>query len=143
MSRPPPGQVEKAVGPPIRLQLSRAKGFDLQAVSIYANGRTALSCARPHRWGNHFKIIADDDRRFYISRDSHFTRENAEAVADTLEEARQVATDLHRAWLNSGMCELVHRAARRELRGLNLACFCSLDGPCHVDALLEVANDHK
>jgi hypothetical protein len=26
------------------------------------------------------------------------------------------------------------------LRGKNLACWCSLDQPCHVDVLLEVAN---
>lgn len=27
-----------------------------------------------------------------------------------------------------------------ELRGKNLACWCSLDGPCHADVLLERAN---
>ena len=27
-----------------------------------------------------------------------------------------------------------------ELRGHNLACWCSLDGPCHGDLLLELAN---
>ena len=27
-----------------------------------------------------------------------------------------------------------------ELRGKNLACFCSLDKPCHADVLLELAN---
>jgi hypothetical protein len=30
--------------------------------------------------------------------------------------------------------------ARRELRGRDLACWCSLDGPCHADVLLKVAN---
>lgn len=29
---------------------------------------------------------------------------------------------------------------RRELKGKNLACFCSLDKPCHADVLLEIAN---
>lgn len=29
---------------------------------------------------------------------------------------------------------------RKELGGKNLACFCSLDGPCHADVLLEIAN---
>ena len=27
-----------------------------------------------------------------------------------------------------------------ELRGKNLACWCSLDQPCHADVLLEIAN---
>lgn len=30
--------------------------------------------------------------------------------------------------------------ARAELRGKNLACWCPLDGPCHADVLLDVAN---
>jgi hypothetical protein len=29
---------------------------------------------------------------------------------------------------------------RRELKGKNLACWCPLDGPCHADVLLRVAN---
>ena len=29
---------------------------------------------------------------------------------------------------------------RRELRGHDLACWCPLDGPCHADILLEIAN---
>ena len=29
---------------------------------------------------------------------------------------------------------------RRELAGHDLACWCSLDQPCHADVLLEVAN---
>ncbi len=34
--------------------------------------------------------------------------------------------------------ELVRRLP--ELRGWNLACWCGLDRPCHVDVLLELAN---
>ena len=29
---------------------------------------------------------------------------------------------------------------KRELRGRDLACYCPLDGPCHADVLLTVAN---
>jgi hypothetical protein len=31
-------------------------------------------------------------------------------------------------------------AAKQELQGKDLACFCSLDQPCHADVLLELAN---
>lgn len=31
-------------------------------------------------------------------------------------------------------------AARTELRGKDLACFCPLNQPCHADILLELAN---
>jgi site-specific DNA-methyltransferase (adenine-specific) len=34
----------------------------------------------------------------------------------------------------------VIQAAHAKLRGLNLACWCPLDEPCHADVLLEVAN---
>jgi hypothetical protein len=30
---------------------------------------------------------------------------------------------------------------KRELVGRDLACYCPLDGPCHADVLLEVANE--
>ena len=31
-------------------------------------------------------------------------------------------------------------AAKTELRGKNLACWCALDEPCHADTLLKLAN---
>lgn len=39
---------------PIRLQLSRRKGFDLQAASRAANGLEAVRVARPSVFGNPF-----------------------------------------------------------------------------------------
>ena len=41
---------------PLRLQLSRRMGFDLQARSRHANGLAAVSVARPGKWGNPFRI---------------------------------------------------------------------------------------
>ena len=35
--------------------------------------------------------------------------------------------------------ELAARA-QAELRGKHLACWCPLDGPCHADVLMEIAN---
>ncbi|MDP6564592.1 MAG: DUF4326 domain-containing protein, partial [Alphaproteobacteria bacterium] len=29
---------------------------------------------------------------------------------------------------------------KRELAGRDLACWCRLDGPCHADVLLDIAN---
>jgi len=39
---------------PVRLRLSRAKGFNLQALSRATNGLPAVSVARPSKWGNPF-----------------------------------------------------------------------------------------
>jgi len=37
---------------PVRLRLSRARGFDLQAASRAANTLSAVNCARPSPYGN-------------------------------------------------------------------------------------------
>lgn len=39
---------------PIRIQRKRAKGFNLQAASIAANGLACVSVTRPSKWGNPF-----------------------------------------------------------------------------------------
>ncbi len=41
---------------PVRLQLARIKGFDLQATSLATNGLPAVNVARPSMWGNPFVI---------------------------------------------------------------------------------------
>lgn len=65
--------------------------------------------ARPSRWGNPFKVTAK--------------RTAAEAVELFRRE----------------MPEFTREAARIELAGKNLACFCRLDQPCHADVLIEIA----
>lgn len=41
---------------PVRLQLSRRKGFSLQALSRETNGLEAVNVARPSKWGNPFRV---------------------------------------------------------------------------------------
>lgn len=41
---------------PVRLQLSRRKGFNLQALSLATNGLPAVSVAKPSKWGNPCRI---------------------------------------------------------------------------------------
>jgi hypothetical protein len=41
---------------PVRLTLSRNRGFDLQALSLATNGLLAVVVARPTKWGNPFVI---------------------------------------------------------------------------------------
>lgn len=121
---------------PVRLRLSRAKGFDLQAASRAANGLTAAIVARPGPFGNPF--TAD------LCREAGF-RGDDEAVA-----ARCVAA--FGAWLGpnwrakwDGAVSERKRAAILEgldrLRGRNLACWCRPDAPCHADVLLKLANE--
>lgn len=95
---------------PIRLRLSRRKGFDLQALSRATNGMEAVKVARPTKWGNRNRVGVHG---------------NAE------ECVREFRLDALVAW---------GRADLEPLRGKNLACFCALDAPCHADVLLELAN---
>ena len=41
---------------PVRLQLSRTKGFNLQTYSRAVNGLPAVNCARPGKWGNPYRV---------------------------------------------------------------------------------------
>jgi hypothetical protein len=53
-------------------------------------------------------------------------------------EANRHATEQYREWLTARP-ELL-AAARRELAGHDLACWCAPDLDCHADVLLEIAN---
>ncbi len=97
---------------PLRIQRKRTKGYRLP--------KGAICCTRPGRWGNPFRL-----------------------------GTRVENVDAHKNWLfgkafkNDGdkwikpptLTEIC-----QHLRGKQLACFCPLDGPCHVDTLAEIAN---
>lgn len=114
---------------PVRLRLSRARGFDLKAHSLAINGLPAVNVARPGPWGNPFVV--------------------------GVEGTRETCVWLHRKILAGGTCLTcktpidAQRSAERyacdhiaELTGKNLACWCALDGkPCHADTLLKIARE--
>lgn len=110
---------------PVRLRLSRAKGFSLQALSRDINGLDAVNVARPSMFGNRWKIGVW----------SNTLGRNVETVEE--------AVDLFRclAWSEPHMSAWV----RERLAGKNLACWCTLPEPgkpdaCHAAVLLEIAN---
>jgi uncharacterized protein DUF4326 len=109
---------------PIRLQLSRKKGFNLQAESRVINGLDAVSVARPGKWGNPFAV----GRRGPFGREPIDAEGAVGFFVDMLrdDEVRQVAN---------------YPTDFSSLKGKNLACFCPLDHACHADVLLEKAND--
>jgi hypothetical protein len=110
---------------PVRLQLKRTKGFNLQGVSRETNGLDAVVVTRrSKRWGN----------PYYVGLFRDYGR--ADAVADF---KKWLAGDHGtRVWAGPPPSEEEIRAS---LRGKNLACTCPLDGgPCHADVLLEIAN---
>ena len=79
----------------------------------------AVVVARPTRWGNPFKAAAPDAK------------------------SRSIVVARYRKWLSSAAGKSIRLAARECLAGRDLACWCPLDGPCHADALIKVANERE
>lgn len=116
---------------PIRLQLSRRKGFNLQEISRAANGLPAINVARPSKWGNPWRVglISCSCRAAGECDHNTFRRENASDAVDAFQQWAH-------AWSNPrGKLSDI-----RVLAGKNLACWCKPGEPCHADVLLELAN---
>ncbi|WQO65024.1 DUF4326 domain-containing protein [Sinorhizobium medicae] len=112
---------------PVRLQLSRRKGFDLQQLSTSVNGREAVHVGRPGPWGNPFVVGKHGDASYcvglYKALLAGLLRVGADPDVEALERTRHfVAENVD------------------ELRGKNLACWCRPGAPCHADVLIAVAN---
>lgn len=131
---------------PVRLQLNRRKGFNLQALSLATNGLPAVNVARPSKWGNPYKVGE--------CAWTHLRYPDDPAVPETVRglaiKSRRVVADALDAcflyWFRIAQA-LLHEPSRSmlarsflELRGLNCACWCPIDQPCHADILLYYAN---
>lgn len=100
---------------PVRVQLSRKKGWRLPENTVIV--------ARPGKWGNPFPVGAVGP----------FGRKA---------EDREGAVGFFRQMMEDPelRAEAGYPTDLSPLRGKNLACWCSLDGPCHADVLLKMAN---
>ena len=114
---------------PVRIQLSRKKGFNLQQASMAINGLPAKSVCRPGKWGNPFVAA--------LSNVYKLTPKGRRAVkfCSSPYDARRRAVTLYRELMQKRAEEI-----RRELAGHNLACWCPPGSPCHADVLLELLN---
>jgi hypothetical protein len=106
-----------------RVQLQRSPGW--------CKPPGAVVVARPSQWGNPFTL--------------------EEALRDwglvSEDEAREAVVAAFREWLDGqrpGLYDERRAVLLRDLprlAGHDLACWCSLDRPCHADVLLELANE--
>ena len=101
---------------PKRIQRKRTRGWRMPAGAIYVG--------RPTKWGNHIKV-GDYGNSPQARRTARWL-----AVID-FEKSIE--------WNPEG--EAYKNAARHELRGHDLACWCKPGDPCHADVLLRIAND--
>ncbi len=106
---------------PHRVRLSRKKGWKLPP--------DTASVARPGRWGNPFSVVPDAAPGTPVAMRYIAMPSVAEAVA------------AFRRWLQEDPAgRQLAQEAQVALRGKNLACWCPLDGPCHAEVLLDIAN---
>jgi hypothetical protein len=108
----------EAESKPVRVQLSRRKGWRMPPNTV--------TVARPGRFGNPFGV-------------------GKEGPMGRVAPDREGAVGFFRAMLaDHEMRDAAGYPSDAEIRaaltGHNLACWCPLDGPCHADVLLEVAN---
>ena len=113
---------------PVRLRLSRAKGFNLQEASLKLNGLPAVNVSRPGPLGNPFVVGEDGDRKECV----HLFRM---MLGGRLAVSRKASVESQRLVINYIAENL------KSLRNRNVACWCPLDGTeCHGDVLLELFN---
>lgn len=133
---------------PVRIQLSRAKGFNLQETSLALNSLPCAKVDRSTRLGNpfvcHFRPGAND---------AWCSRCDPEATYCCLVTFREYAESgiegraSRTGSMLAGFDALAGYPGRKKLvealagvRGKNVACWCALDRPCHGDIILELAN---
>lgn len=147
---------------PARLRMRRAKGFNLQEASFWANGLPAVLVSRPSAFGNPFyigglhKICLPETSD--CPRGWRMMTANPDIADDSFTAVRDAKTSVAlyvnflRVW---GPPKGVER-----LKGKNLACYCRLCArhaikgkrfsepcadcaPCHADILGEIAQGRE
>ncbi len=136
---------------PVRLQLSRRRGFNLRVSSRAVNGLRAVNCARPGEFGNPARIgdyFTFTTTGWMVCRERKYADANHIAVTDN-----KAAVEIFAELLDRGFW--LHRFT--DIRDRNLACWCRLCArhaaagkpfdeackdcaPCHTDVLGARAN---
>lgn len=142
---------------PLRIQLSRRKGFRLADAAD--NGLPTVKVDRTTKWGNQFKVdstrMTAGDWVVYLCTDGKLAGPPV-GFAPTKRAATELSVAKHREWLTGPRGASIRADLQHELRGKNLACWCGLCpehqagkpfdvdcpscAPCHVDVLGPLAN---
>lgn len=79
----------------------------------------AVYVGRPTKWGNPFKVTSFSSKIRGMD--------------------RELAINAYEGWLRQKLIEDPHFLDA--LKGKDLACWCTLDKPCHVDVLLKILKE--
>ena len=114
-----------------RIQRKRTKGWRMPDGAKYAG--------RPTKWGNPFKLSVDGYILYYKTGKlvgspwCYWSASSGFKLKDVVE--------LYGLWLDGELEKdypyLPKPPSIEELRGKDLACFCHLSKPCHVDVILD------
>jgi hypothetical protein len=115
---------------PQRIQLSRRKGW--------RKPDNCVNVARPTIWGNPF---THDDKAEAVEAYRLLIRGGTQSF-DMGPGKLQFATRINPDTLHWSYSDWVRKHIA-ELHGKDLACWCPLDGPCHADVLLKLANEES
>jgi hypothetical protein len=118
---------------PVRLQLSRSKGFNLQKLSRETNGLEAVVVARPSLFGNPFTVTTKMRPGTKVMGGTYIA---VPTIGDAIECFREMLAE--ESAEGSRAAQVLKHLG--DLRGNNLACWCKPGEPCHADVLLEIAN---
>ena len=99
-------------GAPQRVQLKRSAGWKMPA--------NTLKVDRTTRWGNPFTIVECGSAAIAVAQHGRWMRGEIAAPG--------------------GVEPPSHEVLRAALGGHHLACWCALNGPCHDDLLITLAN---
>ena len=121
---------------PKRIQRRRVKGWRMPDGAVYVG--------RPTRWGNPARIERYGSQFWipYYGDEEVYELDHTPNKFDTMREARAEAVTL----FTDAMANFEADSGPwygdfiRPLKGLDLACWCPLDQPCHADVLLKLAN---
>jgi hypothetical protein len=118
---------------PERHQRKRQRGW---TTPVDAEGRPAKYVGRGTKYGNPNRIVPGDGG-WSVIHDNGGTV----GIFGDKRDAHRFAVDAYKHHLDTHP-DLVE-AARTELAGRDLMCWCPSDLPCHADALIELCNEKE
>jgi hypothetical protein len=133
---------------PVRLQLSRKKGFSLQALSLATNGLPAVKVDRATGFGNPFPVAKGTSSCMGKTVDVWIVGTwNGPAlwIRHSADEARNLSVEAYATWVEQPSQAKLRERIRAALRAKNLGCWCALPEPgqldiCHASIQIKIAN---
>jgi hypothetical protein len=108
----------------------------MQVVSRAVNGLNCISVTRPGRGGNPYDVrVFGRELSMALFRETMSGCWHPSLAKDVSDELNDAAYTAHCAFIKC-IGEHPAEAARTELRGHNLSCYCDPSDACHADVLL-------